>query len=122
MKDNLGMFFSSLCIIHCVLTPLLAALGLLGSFTLDIESPFIHLALLLPVMLFAIWSLPASKKMHGSITPTLLAFLGISLMLITFFMPEEIELWLMLIASAAVISAHVLNKHLLFSRQILSPE
>jgi hypothetical protein len=120
MKDNLGMFFSSLCIVHCVLTPLLAALGLLGTFALDVESPIIHFALISPVILFAISSLPASKKKHGSITPTLLAFLGISLMLITFFMPEEIELWLMLIASTAVISAHALNKHLLFSHQLLS--
>lgn len=118
MKDNLGIFFSSLCIVHCVLTPLLAAAGLLGALTLDIESPLIHLTLLLPIIFFAVTSLPASKKRHGSITPTLLAFLGVLLMLITFVMPEEIEVWLMLVASISVITAHLLNKHLLFSRAL----
>lgn len=115
MKDNLGIFFSSLCIVHCLLVPLLAALGLLGAFTLDIESPVIHFSLLIPVIIFAASSLPASKKKHGSTTPTLLAFLGISLMLITFFMPEEIEVWLMTFAGITVIVAHLLNKHLLIA-------
>ena len=120
MKDNLGIFFSGLCIVHCIVTPLLAAAGLLGALTLDIESPVIHLSLLLPVIFFALTSFPVSKKRHGSIIPTLLACFGISLMVITLFMPEDLEIWLMLVAGTSVISAHLLNTHLLFSQQLLS--
>jgi 4-amino-4-deoxy-L-arabinose transferase-like glycosyltransferase len=122
MKDNLGIFFSALCIIHCLLMPILAAVGLISLVKFDIESPIIHITLLLPVIFFAVSSLPASKKMHESMTPSILAFLGISLMLVTLFLPEECELWVMLVAGTLVVTAHLLNKHLLFSQQLISAE
>ncbi len=120
MKDNLGVFFSILCIIHCLLMPILAAVGLVSVVKFDIESPLIHISLLFPVIFFAVTSLPASKNMHGSTTPSILAFIGISLMLVIFFLPEEFELWVMLAAGTLVVTAHLLNKHLLFSQQLLS--
>jgi hypothetical protein len=100
--------------------PILAAIGLVSLVKFDIESAYIHIVLLLPVILFALSSLPAAKKMHGSITPSVIAFLGISFMLLTFFLPEAFEVWVMMIASILVITAHLLNKHLLFSQRFIS--
>jgi hypothetical protein len=45
--------------------------------------------------------------------------MGISMMIVAFFTPEEAELWLMIIAALLVISGHVLNKHLLKQHQLL---
>ncbi len=119
MKDNLGIFCSTLCIIHCTLIPILAAMGIFGALSMALESPLIHAFLLIPVIFLAVSSLPKSKKVHGSLTPSLFAVLGIALMIITFFMPEEVELWLMLFAGLFVITAHLLNKYLLMSNTLL---
>jgi len=113
MKDNFAIFTSGLCLIHCLAAPLLLIAGLSGAFTAWFEAEWVHQALLVPMVALAILSLPHAYKQHGSLVPLLLASIGIIAMSSSFYLPESLELWLVIPSSLLVIMAHGMNKMLL---------
>jgi len=113
MKDNFAIFTSGLCFIHCLAAPLLLIAGLSGQSISWFEAEWIHQALLVPVIILAVLSLPYAYKQHGSLVPLLLASVGIIAMSSSFYLPESLELWLVIPSALLIISAHVMNKRLL---------
>ena len=113
MKDNLAIFTSGLCLFHCLAAPLLLIAGLSGAFIGWFEAEWVHQALLIPVIILAVLSLPYAYKQHGSVIPLSLATIGILAMSSSFYMPESLELWLVIPSALLIISAHGLNKKLL---------
>jgi len=113
MKDNLAIFTSGLCLIHCLAAPLLLIIGLSGAAISWFEAEWVHQALLIPVIILAVLSLPYAYKQHGSAIPLILASIGILVMSSSFYLPESLELWLVIPSAFLIISAHSLNKKLL---------
>lgn len=111
--DKLGIFLSSLCAIHCLVTPLLVlALPVMGEF---FEQEWVHLAMALfvvPVGLFAFWS---GYKHHRQQKVFALGVLGLSMVGGASVAPHEwVEFWgtdiITVIGSIFLIVAHVLNR------------
>lgn len=113
MKDFLGVCLSGLCILHCLLTPLLLALGGVGLIGVWFESAWVHYLLLAPICLVLVWSLPLAWIKHRNLSPLLLGAAGFSVLLLSLFVPETIEPILAIAGSLGLIMAHLFNKHLL---------
>lgn len=111
--DKLGIFLSSLCAIHCLVTPLLVlALPVMGEF---FEQEWVHLTMALfvvPVGLFAFWS---GYKHHHQGKVFALGVLGLSMVGGASLAPHEwVEFWghdmVTILGSMFLIIAHVLNR------------
>ena len=120
MKDNLAIFCSGLCLVHCFTVPILLFLGLSGALFNWLEQEWIHQLLLVPVVILAVLSLPHSYKKHGSFTPVVLVTVGIIAMLSSWYLPESFELWLVIPSALLIIAAHGMNKWLLINGQLSS--
>jgi len=118
MKDNFAIFTSGLCLIHCLAAPLLLLAGLSGAFISLFEAEWVHQALIIPVIILAALSLPYAYKQHGSAVPLILAGIGITAMSSSFYLPESLELWLVIPSALLIITAHGMNKKLLASSTI----
>ncbi|MNT43160.1 MerC mercury resistance protein [compost metagenome] len=111
--DKWGIFFSTLCAIHCLLTPLLVlTLPVLGE---AFENPWVHFGLALfvvPVGLFAFWS---GYKHHKKAALLALGILGVFLVGGASLAPHSLidslggEL-LIIFGSCLLILAHFLNR------------
>ncbi len=120
MKDNLAIFCSGLCLVHCFAGTILLVLGLSGTLLNWFEQEWIHQVLLIPVVILALLSLPHAYKTHGSFAPVILVTIGISAMLSSWYLPESFELWLVIPSALLIITAHGMNKWLLLNKR-LSP-
>lgn len=113
MKDLLGVCLSGLCILHCLFTPVLLALGGVGMIGSWLGSEWVHYLLLAPISLILVWSLPLSWIKHRNTKPLLIGGLGFSLLLISLFVPESAEPVIAVFAGLILIAAHLLNRRLL---------
>lgn len=113
MKDLLGALTSALCICHCLLTPILIGFGVTGLLADSLTAEWLHLALLGPILLLLLTSLPSAHCRHGNALPLSLAITGISLLVTSLFIHGKIELLLSLSGGLLMIAAHLLNRHLL---------
>ncbi|RVT45672.1 MerC domain-containing protein [Rheinheimera sediminis] len=113
MKDLLGVCLSGLCILHCLFTPVLLALGGVGLIGAWFESEWVHYLLLAPISLILAWSLPLSWVKHRNMKPLLIGGLGFSLLLLSLFVPESAEPVLAVLGGFILIAAHLLNRRLL---------
>lgn len=113
MKDLLGVCLSGLCIVHCLFTPVLLALGGVGVIGAWFESDWVHYLLLAPISLILVWSLPLSWIKHRNARPLLIGGLGFSLLLISLFIPEPAEPVIAVLAGLILITAHLMNRRLL---------
>jgi hypothetical protein len=113
MKDLVAAFISGLCIVHCLLTPIILALGGAGILGNWLEAEWLHYLLLVPILLLVGWSLPASRHQHQQQIPLWLGFTGVGLLLLSMFVPVSFEPWLAISAGMLLITAHLLNRHLL---------
>lgn len=113
MKDFLGVCLSGLCILHCLLTPLLFALGGVGAIGVWFESAWVHYLLLAPICLVLVWSLPLAWIKHRNLSPLLLGASGFSVLLLSLFVPEAIEPILAIAGGLVLITAHLFNRYLL---------
>jgi hypothetical protein len=112
--DRWGILLSSLCAIHCLVTPiLLLSLPVLGAY---FQSQMVHVVMALfvvPVGAFAFWS---GYKHHKKINLLAMGFVGLSLvggapLVHDFFNVELIREDIMTIfGSAILIGAHLLNR------------
>lgn len=117
MKDNYAIAFGGLCLLHCLATPVLLAMGALGRFTDWLESTCLHQLFLVPVIILALLSLPVSFFRHGSYLPIAMAAVGITAMYSSLYLPENAELWVVVPAALLIIWAHLWNKQLLVKCQ-----
>ncbi len=113
MKDNIAVVCSGLCLLHCILLPVLLALGMTGLLTAMMASEWFHALVLVPVIGLAVVSLPVSYFKHGSIKPLAFAGVGISGLISSLFVAEAYELWLTIPSALLVIWAHLWNRWLL---------
>jgi hypothetical protein len=58
MKDKVGIFFASLCLCHCLLTPVLILVMGTNILLGHLEAEWVHKLLLLPVLVIALSSIP----------------------------------------------------------------
>lgn len=117
MKDETAALLSGLCLIHCIATPLLVALGGLGLIGNLLASEWIHSALILPIAILALTSLPSGWKLHRRSYPALTGLLGLSLLIAALFAPHESEAALSVSGGLLLIGAHLSNR--LHCRQLL---
>lgn len=118
-KDYAGVFVSSLCLVHCIAGPVILALGLSSvglSFLLDEK---IHMALVAPIILFALWSIPLGYKVHRKSLPLIAVVVGIVMLLLGLSI-HEFEMVLTFAASTLIILAHLSNKKLLKAEQSIA--
>lgn len=111
-KDHAGILLSSLCLIHCLAGPIIIALGLTSVSMSFLSNEKFHLALVLPIVLVAAWSLPRGFKLHQTYFPIVVALIGI-VFLISGLIFEEMESVLTVTASLLLIFAHFSNQKLL---------
>lgn len=119
MKDNIAIACSGLCLVHCVITSMLMGLAALGAVSAWLDSPWIHQVMLVPVILFALLSLPFSYLRHGNHLPMILVILGISAMVSTFFLPEHYEFWITIPSALTIMSGHFWNRQLVAKKSFV---
>jgi hypothetical protein len=73
----------------------------------------VHYALIAPILLLVIWSLPAARRQHQQHAPLWLGLAGAGLMLVSLWVPAPLEPWLAISAGALIMAAHLFNRHLL---------
>lgn len=124
MKDKAAVLLSGLCLLHCFLPPLIISLGLMGFAGEMLESEWLHLALLFPVVGLALFSLPVSYRNHRSRGPMLVAAVGISALSSALILPETLELWITVPAACLMMVAHSWNSKLLqrTHQAVVSPQ
>lgn len=114
--DKLGVFVSSLCIVHCLLLPvLIVAFPTLASF-LNLDEEKTHLllmAFLVPAALFAVYS---GYRMHGEYSPMKWLVLGLLFVIFgTFFahalFGHDWEPLFVILGSIFLVRGHILNSH-----------
>jgi hypothetical protein len=109
MKDKLGIFFSSLCLCHCLLTPILILLLGTNVFLGTLEHEWVHKLLLLPVVIVALSSIP--KRWMATKNQWLLVFSGIGLVALigAQFNHGVSEVLFTMLGSTCLIGAHLLS-------------
>ncbi|WP_297810043.1 MerC domain-containing protein [uncultured Methylophaga sp.] len=118
MKDNLAVACSGLCLLHCLLLPILLAMGLTGALTSMMASELFHILILVPVVGLALFSLPRSFFQHGSALPMIYAGLGIGGLICSLMVSEAYELWVTIPSALLVIWAHLWNRWLLIRQDL----
>ncbi len=113
MKDLIAAYLSGLCILHCLLTPILLALGGAGLLGHWLGAEWVHFVLIVPVLVLVGWSLPAARHRHQQPAPLWLGVTGAGLMLLSLLVPAALEPWLAVSAGTLLIAAHLFNRHLL---------
>ena len=113
--DCLGAASSTLCAIHCLLTPLLLAalpvLGLHVVFGEPLEWAFVAVGLAVGTLALV----PSFRRLHGQLLPLMLFLGGASLWAVARIGPASdsaLEVPTMLAGSASVVTAHIVNRRL----------
>lgn len=112
-SDAMGVLVSVLCLAHCLLLPLLVnALSVAGIGFIASETT--HRALVLVLLAVGLLAFIPGYRLHGKLKVVLLAALGLLTLSFAAFMAadqwgERAETWLTVLASAALITAHLKN-------------
>lgn len=126
MLDALGMCASSLCVTHCILTPvLLLALPLAGFAFL--ESELIDRSLAVLAIFISIMALNPGYRIHGNRKLMVLAGAGIGCLLIAAFVAEHFlgetgDRVFTMIGGTMLVVAHWLNRSFCRSHGCCRPE
>jgi len=115
-KDYMGALVSGLCLVHCVVGPILLFFGISAMGVSFFENEAIHLFLAVPILFFASWSIPKGYKCHRKSWPLMAAVVGVVLLLLGLAV-EDMELPLTVGATCLLILAHLSNKWLLSKNQ-----
>ncbi|WP_250462261.1 MerC domain-containing protein [Microbulbifer litoralis] len=113
MKDTAGMLISGLCLVHCLATPLLLALGGAGVLGTVLEGEFFHLALLGPVLLLALYSFPAACRHHRRPAVMISGLSGLLILVLALGLEGRWELFASAVGACLLIGAHWRNRRLL---------
>lgn len=113
MKDYVGACLSGVCLLHCLLVPVLLALGGAGLVGAWLQADWVHYLLIAPIALLVIWSLPLARRKHHNGYPLLFGVIGLSALLLSLFVTESTEPYVASVGSLSLIFAHLLNIYLL---------
>ena len=109
MKDKLGIFFASLCLCHCLFTPVLVLLMGTNVFLGLLEAEWVHKLLLLPVLVIALSSIPRRWLVTRNQWLLILASSGLVTIISAQFKHGASEIWLTVLGSICLIGAHFLS-------------
>mgnify|MGYP002701217200 CR=1 FL=1 len=76
MRDKLGIFFSGLCVVHCLLNILLIFGGVGSASIFALSEDLIHPLLLFFVVIIGLMSFPSGYKKHNKPHPSSFGVLG----------------------------------------------
>lgn len=113
MRDVLGAWLSVLCMIHCFLPVILISLGVsvgLNHVAESMHHDWLHVVLLLPIVFILAISLPKAYRQHQHPLPSMLALIGVAILVIAVTLGTSIETPLTILGSIFVISSHLINK------------
>lgn len=114
--DKLGILISSLCIVHCVLLPILIIAFPTITTLLNLDEDKTHLLLLVfivPAVAFAVYS---GFRVHKQWMPLLWLGMGLCIVVFGTFFAHKIighgwEPWIVLVGSIFLVRGHLLNHH-----------
>ena len=112
MKDKLGIFFSGLCVIHCVLFSLLIWGGVGSATFLTLSEELVHPILLVFVFIVGLVSFPSAYYDHKRLEPMILGLIGTLGLFIALFLSTTLEVVTTLICGSMLIAAHFWNHKL----------
>ena len=112
MKDKLGILCSSLCIVHCIVTPFILALGLSGLLAKILTTEFLHYILIVPVALLILLTLPSAYTRYRSLGLIFIGLLGMMLLIAAPFLGEGNEALLTISGGCLLVFFHLLNLRL----------
>ena len=117
MKDLIAAMLSGLCVVHCLATPVLLALGSSGLLLGVFSSDWFHYLMLLPISVLLAWSLPGGWCIHQRKAPFALGLAGFLVLFASLFVPHQAEAVLAISGGLLLISAHLYNRKLLHHLQ-----
>ena len=117
MKDLIAAVLSGLCVVHCLTTPLLLALGSSGVMLGLASSEWFHYLMLLPISVLLVWSLPGGWCAHRRKAPFVMGLAGFLLLVAALFAPHAAETALSVSGGLLLVSAHLYNRKLLHNLQ-----
>jgi len=106
MRDKLGILFSGACIAHCILVPVLLALVSSNVILGVLASEWVHIALLVPVFIMCLVSLPKAWLQTRSSWILFLAIFGVCLLISSRFTHGFGEVLFTVLGSTSLIIAH----------------
>jgi predicted membrane protein len=109
MKDQLGAMCSGLCIVHCLITPVILALGVSGIVASVFTTALFHQILVIFVSLLLLLTLIQAYKKHGASLHLLMGLLGISFLITALMLNEQYEVMLTISGGTLLITYHILN-------------
>jgi hypothetical protein len=112
VKDRLGILFSGLCVVHCILFSffLWGGVGSIGFIAASEE--LIHPILLLLVFFVGLISFPSAYIKHKQKGPLLLGIIGTTGLFLGLFTPILFEILLTTLSGTVMITAHLWNYRL----------
>lgn len=113
VRDIVGIFASGLCLVHCVLTPVLPVLGGLGFLGAFLEERLLHLALLVPALILALASFPTACRHHQRHAIMVVGFSGALLLMVALYLAGIWEILVSIVGAGLLIMAHWINRRLM---------
>jgi len=113
MKDIIAAALSSLCVVHCLATPILLMLSSSGLLLGVFSSEWFHYLMLLPISVLLAWSLPGGWCVHRRKAPFTLGLAGFLILIASLFALHDAEAALSVLGGLLLISAHLYNRKLL---------
>lgn len=115
--DRIGMFLSSLCLVHCILLPVLLLLLPAVATNFIGDHGTVHTVLFGLVTTAALFAFTPGYRVHRHLGPCLISIVGIGLLFIaTFYAHETVghdgETPLSVVGSLILIAAHFVNHKL----------
>jgi hypothetical protein len=114
LADRLGIFLSALCIVHCILTPVVLIFLPTVQLFFFKEDFHIYLAIIIPVL--AVLAFIPGYLRHRQATMFIFAGFGLSLIIGAAFNADRLgvigETVVSIIGSSSLIRAHLLNRRL----------
>lgn len=112
-KDMLGASLSVLCICHCILTPIILVFFGTGVITAIAGHEAVHWLFIGPVAIIVCLAFPSARRLHKQSLPTVLAVCGLAILILALLLHGWLESVLTVIGGSILVSAHLLNRHLL---------
>ena len=112
--DKVGIFISSLCMVHCLLTPLLVfSFPVLA---MSFHAPWFHWLIALIVVPVGVIAFIRGYLKHRNLWVPILGCLGLMIVMFALFIPHEVlhligHIQTTLIGSILLLTAHVVNQY-----------
>lgn len=113
MRDIVGAALSVLCMIHCFLPLIAISVGAsvgVHQVAEHMHHDWMHLGLLFPIILLLAYSLPTAYAQHRNVKPTILASIGLLILVTALVVGGQLETPITILGSVFVIGAHLYNR------------